>query len=194
MSKISSSHFQMESWAIIFPISFLVNFRSLYIWPIYQKLDNRIWFTIFLSQRELHSVSNINFKYFAKLWLILSQLELSRTELPKCTRSILMENYTICPVLSILFSYYPACKTWLFKKFIFELGASYSFKITLNLIRQAIILKRNGGVTSEISCLILWSLICTPFILVPASTKIVITSATVIYNSMRVDTPGERLM
>ena len=138
MSKISSSHFQMESWAIIFPISFLVNFRSLYIWPIYQKLDNRIWFTIFLSQRELHSVSNINFKYFAKLWLILSQLELSRTELPKCTWSILMENHIICPVLSILFSYDPVCKTWLFKKLIFELEASYSFKIIWILVRQAI--------------------------------------------------------
>ena len=193
MSKMCSRHFQMESWAIIFPISFLINFRTVYIWPVCQKLDNRIWFTILLSQRELHSVSNIDF-FFAKLWLILSQLELSRTELPKCTRSILMENYTICPVLSILFSYDPACKTWLFKKFIFELGASYSSKITLNLVRQAIILKRNGGVTSEIYCLILWSLICTPLILVPASTKIVITSATVIYNSMRVETPGERLM
>ena len=43
--------------------------------------------------------------FFVKLWLILSQLELSRTELPKCTPNILMENcdHTICPVLSILF-------------------------------------------------------------------------------------------
>ena len=30
--------------------------------------------------------------FFVKLWLILSQLELSRTELPKCTPNILMEN------------------------------------------------------------------------------------------------------
>ena len=36
------------------------------------------------------------------------------------------------------FSYDPACKTWLFKKFIFELEASYSFKITWILVRQAI--------------------------------------------------------
>ena len=43
--------------------------------------------------------------FFVKLGLILSQLELSRTELPKCTPNILMENcdHTICPVLSILF-------------------------------------------------------------------------------------------
>ena len=43
--------------------------------------------------------------FFVKLWLILSQLELSRTELPKCTPNILMENcdHTICPALSILF-------------------------------------------------------------------------------------------
>ena len=44
--------------------------------------------------------------FFVKLWLIiLSQLELSRTELRKGTPNILMENcdHTICPVLSILF-------------------------------------------------------------------------------------------
>ena len=87
----SLPRYQIGSWAIVFPISFMINFRIVYIWPIYQSLDKRIWFTI-LFQENLQ-------------WIILSQLELSRTELPKCTPSILMENcdHTICPVLSILF-------------------------------------------------------------------------------------------
>ena len=87
----SLPHYQIGSWAIVFPSSFMINFRIVYIWPIYQSLDKRIWFTI-LFQENLQ-------------WIILSQLELSRTELPKCTPSILMENcdHTICPVLSILF-------------------------------------------------------------------------------------------
>ena len=87
----SLPHCQIVSWAIVFPSSFMINFRIVYIWPIYQSLDKRIWFTI-LFQENLQ-------------WIILSQLELSRTELPKCTPSILMENcdHTICPVLSILF-------------------------------------------------------------------------------------------
>ena len=44
--------------------------------------------------------------FFVKLWLILSQLELSRTELPKYTPNcITMENcdHTNCPVLPVLF-------------------------------------------------------------------------------------------
>ena len=43
--------------------------------------------------------------FFVTLWLILSELELSRTELPNYIPNILMENcdHTICPVLSILF-------------------------------------------------------------------------------------------
>ena len=49
--------------------------------------------------------SSYMFHYFVKLWLILSILELSRTELPKCTPNILMGNcdHTTCPILSILF-------------------------------------------------------------------------------------------
>ena len=43
--------------------------------------------------------------FFVKLWLILSQLKLSRTELPKFTPNIIMENcdHNICPVISIHF-------------------------------------------------------------------------------------------
>ena len=92
------------------------------------------------------------------------------------------------------FLYDPANKAWLFEKFIFELEAFYSFKITCILVRQVISLKKNGGVISKIYCLILWSPICTPLILVSASVKMAGTSATVTYNSMRVDTPGELLI
>ena len=105
MSKIPSPHFQMEIWAIAFSVSFMINFGIVYISPIYQSLNKRIWFTIlfFISKRVV-----LCFRYwifFAKLWLIWSQLKLSRAELPKSSPSILMENcdHTICPVLSILF-------------------------------------------------------------------------------------------
>ena len=61
------------------------------------------------------------------------------TELPKCTPSILMENcnHVTCPVLSILF-YIPQPIRLFFEKFIFDLEASYSFKITCILVRQVI--------------------------------------------------------
>ena len=171
----SLPHYQIGSWAIVFPSSFMINFRIVYIWPIYQSLDKRIWFTI-LFQENLQ-------------WLFLSQLELSRTELPKCTLSILMEMWPChlsCFINSFL--YHPACKAWLFEKFIFELEASYSFKITCILVRQVISLKKIGGVISKIYCLVSWSPICTPLILLSALIKMAITSTTVIYNSMRVET------
>ena len=46
MSKIPSPHFQMESSAIVSSISSLINLGIVYIWPMYQSLDKRIWFTI----------------------------------------------------------------------------------------------------------------------------------------------------
>ena len=117
----SLPHYQIGSWAI-FPSSFMINFRIVYIWPIYQSLDRRVWFTI-LFQENLQ-------------WLIFFQLELLRTKLPKCTPSILMEMWP-CHLSCFLnsFLYNPACKAWLFENFIFELEASYSFKITCILVR-----------------------------------------------------------
>ena len=55
-------------------------------------------------------------------------------------------------------------------------------------------LKENGDVIGKIYCLVLWSPICTLLILVSASIKKTGNSATVIFNSMRVDTPGELLI
>ena len=93
----------------------------------------------------------------------------------------------------VLFYQDPANTAWLFEKFLFELEAFYSFKITCILVRQVISLKKNGGVISKIYCLIFGVLLCTPLILVLASVKMAGTSATVTYNSMRVCTPGELL-
>ena len=36
----------MESWAIVFSISSLINFGIAYIWPMHQSLGKRIWFTV----------------------------------------------------------------------------------------------------------------------------------------------------
>ena len=80
------------------------------------------------------------------------------------------------------FIYDSANTAWFFEKFIFELESFYSFKITCILVRQVR------------KMMFLWSPICTPLILVSASVKVAGTSATVTYNSMRVDTPGELLI
>ena len=96
-----------------------------------------------------------------------------------------MENcyHTISPVLTIHFLYDPACKAWLFEKFIFELEASYSFKITCIVMRQVISLRKSGGVISKSYCLISSSPICPPLVLESTSVKMAGTSVTAIYNS-----------
>ena len=125
--------------------------------------------------------------FFIKLWLILSQMESLRREIPKYTSKFYhngkLEPYHLsCFINSFL--YHPANTAWLFEKIIFELEAFYSFKITYILLRQVISLKKNGRVPSKIYRLILWSLICTPLILVSASVKMAGSSVTVIYNSI----------
>ena len=75
------------------------------------------------------------------------------------------------------FLYDPAYKAWLFKKFIFELEAYYSFKTTSILVRQELSLRKNGDFIGKIYCLISWSPICTHLILVLASMKMTGTSA-----------------
>ena len=92
------------------------------------------------------------------------------------------------------FFYDPACKAWLFEKLIFELEASYSFKITCILVRQVISLKKIGGVIGKIYCLVSWSPICTPLTLLSALLKMASTSTAVIFNSMNVEIPGKLLI
>ena len=99
---------------------------------------------------------------------------------PKYFNGKLWPYHLSCFINSFLYD--SACKVWLF-----ELEASYSFKITCIWVRQVISLKI-GGVISKIYCLVSWSPICTPLILLSALMKMASTSTTVIYNSMREET------
>ena len=90
--------------------------------------------------------------------------------------------------------YYSESKSWMFERFIFELEASYSFKITCILVRQVISLKKIGRALSKICCLVWWSPLCTPLILLSALMKVASTSTTVIYNSVSVKTPSKLLL
>ena len=96
-----------------------------------------------------------------------------------------MEN---CDHIICSFLYGPKNKDLFFEKLIFELEASWSFKITCILVRQLIFLKKIRGVIKKIYCLITWSPICTPLILVSASVKMTRIE------SMRLDTPGQLLL
>ena len=130
----------------------------------------------FTSQREFHSVPDTD--VFVIPSLILSQLKLSRIELPKLTPSILMENCdpSVCPGWWILLSYAPAHKltcSLAFKKFIIEADASwYNLKITCILLKQVISPKKKKVVSSaKITLLISWSRNCIPLILINESSK-----------------------
>ena len=126
MSKTPSPHFQMESWAIVFSISVLIIFGIVYIWLIYQSLDRRIWFTIFVFHFKKSFTLFQVLIYFVTLWLVLPQLKLSSTELPKYTPIILWKIMTIPFVLFYQFFFYMTQPI----KFISELlEVSYSFKI-----------------------------------------------------------------
>ena len=99
------SHFVSQELYLIW-LWFLVHMCKIMIHPpsffIFSKLISK-------CQKQILSCvppSSCVCDFFVKLWLIiLSQLELSRTELTKGTPNILMENcdHTICPVLSIPF-------------------------------------------------------------------------------------------
>ena len=65
----------------------------------------------------------------------------------------------------------------------FELEASYSFKITCILTKQVISFKKNGSVIRKIY-LISWFPVFTLLIFASASVKMAGTSAAVIYSSM----------
>ena len=76
---------------------------------------------LFTSQRESHSVPDMDFFIISSLRL--PHLELSRTELPKLTLSILMEILTIPVVLVDQFYLYmrQPINAWLFEETFFEL-------------------------------------------------------------------------
>ena len=146
---------------------------------------------LFSSQRELHSVPSIdymNYELFRPNWSYQGQIYQNVSQVFK------WKFVTIPFVLFYQFFFYMIQPI----KFVFlkslslsqKLETSYSFKIIFILVRQVI----SGGVIGKIYCLISWSPICTHLILVSASMKMASNSATVIYNSMRVDTPGGLLI
>ena len=137
---------------------------------------------IFSFQRELHSVQNVFFFNFLLNYELFCpnrsyQDRITKMQ-PKYLNGKLWPYQLSCFIISFLHD--PVNTTWFFKNFIFELEASYSFKITCILVRQLIPLTKNVGVIGKIYCLISWSPICTPLILVSASIKMANTSVTVI--------------
>ena len=106
------SHFVSQELYLIW-LWFLVHMCKIMISPANFFVLSKVIFPVFQNssinaKRKFWGVPHLPHMcviFFVKLWLILSQLELSRTELPKCTPNILMEkcDHTIYPVLSILF-------------------------------------------------------------------------------------------
>ena len=130
----------------------------------------------------------LNYDLFCPNWSYQGQ---NYQNVPAYLNGKLWPYHLSCFIYSFLYD--PANKAWLFENFVFDLEAFYSFKFTGILVRQIISLKKNGGAISKTCCLILWSPICTPLILVSAWVKMAGTSATVTYNGMRVCTSGELL-
>ena len=111
MSKIPIPLIQMESWTrcvrgsfyLLAPeeivYSFLVYFVIVQTWSIYHSLDKQVWLLImFLPLKESLTLFNIWIS-FAIPSFFLSDVELSRIELPKLTPSILTEILIISFVL-----------------------------------------------------------------------------------------------
>ena len=127
----------------------------------------------------------------------MSQLLFSRTELPNCTQSVLIESceHTICLDLTILFLYATAHKAWIFEKFIFE-AFSNDIKINCILVWQLMSIKKImvSSETFKFFFFFSWSLICNPLILMLTSRKIASTLQSHLHTTtLRVDTPNELL-
>ena len=110
---------------LLFSISCMINFGIVYIRPRYQSLGKRIWprILLFFSIPKRVALSPTYWIFFVRLWLILSQLEISKTELPKFTPKYL--NGKLCPYYLLFFInsflYDPAYNNWNSKKFMFEI-------------------------------------------------------------------------
>ena len=84
---------------------------------------------------------------------IMSQLFLSRTELRKCTLSILMYScdHIICPVLSILYLYTTVHKAWIFEECFFWEAFPCDFKSDCILLWHFMFLNKTISVIRKIS-------------------------------------------
>ena len=109
ISKISDPPLLMGSWTrclggriffpshkksyILFSISLLIYFGIVYVWPIYQSFESKIWFMIsFLPLKESLTLFQI-WILLAIFTLILSQFELLETKLSKFMPSTLIEKF-----------------------------------------------------------------------------------------------------
>ena len=124
----SKSRNQLGVWQVVFfpdPEEILYFFNILFdiFWDstnsaCVSKLGEKglVYKYLFTSQRESHSVSDMDFLAM----FVLSHLELSRIELPKLTSSILMEIVTILVVLvdQFYFHMHQPIKPWPFEKII----------------------------------------------------------------------------
>ena len=136
---------------------------------MYHSLETRIWFLIIFSPIK-ESLTLFQIWFFCQPSIILSHLELSRIDLPKLTSSILMEIVTIPFVLvdEFYFCMHHPIKAWLWTSLYF----SYSLKITFNLLRQVISLKKMMVLSVKFTILISWPPICIPLILLSALMKL----------------------
>ena len=134
----SLSHYQIESLAIVFPSSLMINFRiyfnifDLYIKFWIREFDLKVFFYYFKVSCTLPNIDSFyqTKTSFAPIRFIKDKI----TKIyPKCIYGKFRPYYLSCRINSFLYN--PACKTWLFEKIIFELEASDSFKITCILVR-----------------------------------------------------------
>ena len=164
---------------------FFFQFGIVCTWPMYHSFNQRVWFmVIFSSQRELHSVPNMNFlcyivTYFVPVPVITGRIMKMYSshfngELWSGHLSWFINSIFICTPQ----------KCWLFEKSIFELEAFWdNSKINSILVRQLKSFQKMVVSSAKFTISILWSPICIPLILVSASIKIASTSATIMHNN-----------
>ena len=68
MSKIPTTHLQIDSWAIVSLISILINVEIVYVGPIYLSLDKRIWFTTLFFSFFYLKTFLLNYVLFCPNW------------------------------------------------------------------------------------------------------------------------------
>ena len=171
------------------------------LWEILEQCLLDLYIKIWIRESDLHFFFHLKksctlfqtlfvFCYTMTYFVSVGVIKDRTTKIyPKYFNGKLWPYHLPCFMNSFLYDL--ACKTWCFEKVVFELEASYSFKINCILVRQILSLKKIGVAISKNCCFVSWSPICTPLILVSALMKMASTSTTVIYNSMKVKTPGK---
>ena len=103
---------------ILFSVFFQIHFGIVYVWPMYQSFDQKMWFMVSFCFHSRRAAFCFKYEFcFVKLSYILSQFLLSWAEWWRCTPIILIENcdQAICFAISILILYATPHKVWLFE-------------------------------------------------------------------------------